>query len=123
MPLSVSVDHQRRFVHVRADGEFRLKDAEAFLDTLAVENAMSYRKLVDSRNAHARYVAADLVQLAARMKLYRHVDRRGAVAIVVSPEQADLIEQLLELGRPQRPGRTFLDYAEAERWLNQQPEA
>jgi hypothetical protein len=123
MPINVSIDHQRRFVYARAEGEVRLKDAEAFLDTLMVENALPYRKLIDSRDGEAKYVAADVVQLVARMKRYGLVDRRGAVAIAVNPKHRDLIEQFLELGRPQRPGRTFLDPAEAERWLEQQPES
>jgi hypothetical protein len=122
MPLSVSVDHQSRLVRVHAEGDVGLKDVEGFLDTLVVDNAMAYRKFIDSRNAEARYVAADLVQLAARLKLYGHVDRRGAVAMVVHPQHRDLLEQLLQLGRPQRPARTFSDPDTAALWLDEQPE-
>src|SRR5829696_8577494 len=84
MPLSFTIDHKRRFVHVRGDGQVGLKDVEAFFDALVVENALPYRKLVDSRNAVASYIDADLVQLAARIKLYAHIDRRGAVAVVAN---------------------------------------
>jgi hypothetical protein len=122
MSFSVRIDHPRRFVHVRPEGEVRASDAEAFLDALVVESAMPYRKLIDSRSGEARYIAADIERLTARMKLYDHVDRRGAAAIVVDPKQRDRVEQFLELGRPQRPGRTFLDPSEAECWLEQQPE-
>src|SRR3954471_11632628 len=103
MPVSVDVDHQRRLVQVHAEGEVGLADVETFLDTLIVESALPYRKFIDSRKARAKYIAADLVQLAARLKLYAHVDRRGAVAMVVDSEHRDLLEQLLQLGRPQRP--------------------
>jgi hypothetical protein len=123
MSVSIEVDHQRRMVRVHAAGEVGLKDVEAFLDTMIVEDAMAYRKYVDSRNARARYVAADLVQLAARLKLYGHFPRRGAIAIVAAREHADLLESFLALGRPQRPARTFFDPAEAQHWLEQQPEA
>ncbi len=122
MPVSVVVDHQHRLVRVHAEGEVGLKDVEGFLDALIVDNAMAYRKYIDSRNAIARYTAADVVQLAARLKVYGHVDRRGAVAMVVNPQHRDLLEQFLQLGRPQRPARTFLDPQTAELWLNEQPE-
>lgn len=122
MPVSVNVDHHRRLVQVYAEGEVGLKDVEAFLDTLIVESALPYRKFIDSRKAEAKYIAADVVQLEARLNLYAHVDRRGAVAMVVDSKHVDLLEQLLQLGRPQRPARAFLDAAEAEHWLGQQPE-
>jgi hypothetical protein len=123
MPVTVSVDHQHRFLHAHARGEVGLKDVEGFLDTLVIENAMSYRKFIDTRAAEARYTTPDVVQLAARLKLYGHLARRGAVAMVVAREHADLLEHFLALGRPQRPARTFFDADEAERWLRQQPEA
>ncbi|MCW5735955.1 MAG: hypothetical protein KIS73_17630 [Enhydrobacter sp.] len=123
MAVRIDIDHQRRLVEVRAEGEVGLKDVEAFLDTIIVENALSYRKLIDARNAEAKYIAADLVQLEARLTLYAHVDRRGAVAMVVDPKYVDLLDRLLQAGRPRRPGCTFLDATEAERWLVEQPEA
>lgn len=123
MPVTVSVDHKRRLLLARAAGEVGLKDVEGFLDTLVIEGTMAYRKFIDTRDAEARYTAPDVVQLAARLKLYGHLSRRGAVAIVVAPEHADLLEHFLALGRPQRPARTFFDPAEAERWLEQQPAA
>ncbi|CAN5284803.1 hypothetical protein BH10PSE6_BH10PSE6_38190 [soil metagenome] len=122
MPVSVNVDHHRRLVQVHAEGEVGLKDVEEFLDTLIVESALPYRKFIDSRKAEPKYIAADVVQLEARLNLYTHVDRRGAVAMVVDSKHVDLLEQLLQLGRPQRPARAFLDAAEAEHWLAQQPE-
>jgi hypothetical protein len=123
MPLSFTIDHDRRFVHVRADGDVGLKDVKAFLDALVIQNALPYRKLVDSRKGVARYISADIVQLTARMEIYAHINRRGPVAVVPNPEHRDIIEHFLGLGRPQRPGRCFLDYSEAEHWLLQQPEA
>lgn len=123
MPVHFTIDHDRRSMQVRADGDVGLKDVEAFLDSLVVESALPYRKFIDTRNATAVYVTADVVQLAARMKLYSHVDRRGAVAVVVNPQHRDLIEHFLELGRPQRPARCFLDPSEAATWLQQQRDA
>lgn len=99
-----------------------MKDIAGFLDTLILDNAMAYRKFIDSRDANSKYIAADLVQLAARLNIYRHVDRRGAVAMVVHPQHRDLLDQFLQLGRPQRPARTFLDPEVAARWLDEQPE-
>lgn len=122
MSVTTVVDHQCRQVRVHAEGEVGLTDIEGFLDALIVEDAMAYRKLIDTRSAIATYVAADLVQLVARLKIYGHLDRRGAVAMVVNPQHRDLLEQLLELGRSQRPARTFLDLETAVLWLDEQAE-
>jgi hypothetical protein len=122
MPVSITIDHAHRSLQVHANGEIGLRDVEAFLDRLALEGAMAYRKYVDSRNATAKYTAADVVQLTARLNLYSHVNRRGAIAVVVNPEHRDIMEQFLALGRPQRPGRAFLDGDQAATWLQQQPD-
>jgi hypothetical protein len=122
MPVSIAVDHQRRLVSVFAEQEVGLKDIEGFLDILFTDSAMAYRKFIDSRNARAVYTAADVTQLATRLNRYSLVDRRGAVAMVVHPEHRDVLERLLQLGRPQRPARTFLDPIAATLWLNEQPE-
>jgi hypothetical protein len=123
MPVTFAIDHERRFVHARAEGVVSTRDIDAFLDAVVVDNALPYRKLVDSRGAVGRYDAADMAVLAARVNTLRHIDRRGALALVISPQHAALTERFLALDRiGGRPARAFLDADEARRWLEEQPE-
>jgi len=123
MPVTFTIDHERRFVHARAEGLVALKDMEALLDAIVVENALPYRKLFDGRRAVGRYDGADIAVLAARINVHAHIDRRGALALVTRPQYAQLAERFLEFGRTGRPARSFLEEDEALRWLEAQPEA
>ena len=123
MPVTFAIDHERRLVHARAEGVVRVKDIEAFLDAVAVENALPYRKLFDGRGAIGRYDAADIAVLSARVNTLSHIDRRGALALVTSPRYAALADRFVVLVSSGRPARAFLDEDEARRWLEEQPEA
>jgi len=123
MPVTFTIDHDRRFAHARAEGVVGVKDVEAFLDAAVLENALPYRKLFDARQATFRYNGADVAVLAARVNLLAHIDRRGALALVTSARYAELAERFLTLGRGDRPARAFRDEDEAMRWLQEQPEA
>ena len=122
MPVTFTIDHDRRFVHARAEGEVGLKDIEAFLDAVVIENALPYRKLFDGRRSIGRYNDNDVMLLAARVSVYAHIDRRGALAILTGPQHLELAARFLNLGRSGRPARSFLDEDEARRWLEEQPE-
>ncbi len=123
MPVTFTIDHAKRFVHARAEGEVRLKDIEGFLDAVVVENALPYRKLFDGRRAIGKYIDNDVMLLAARVSVYAHIDRRGALAILTAPQYLELAACFLNLGRGDRPARSFLDEDEAINWLESQPEA
>jgi len=113
MPIRFSIDHARRLVLARAEGEIALKDIEAFTDAVMVENAMPYRKLFDGRGSHGKYDDHDLMQLGARISAYASVERRGALAIVPSEEYLDLARRFVNLGKSGRPAGVFLDPDEA----------
>src|SRR6476661_6071742 len=121
MPVTFTIDHAKRFVHARAEGEVRLKDIEGFLNAVVVENALPYRKLFDGRRAIGKYIDNDVMLLAARVSVYAHIDRRGALAILTAPQYLELAARFLNLGRGDRPARSFLDEDEAINWLESQP--
>jgi hypothetical protein len=123
MPVTFTIDHAKRFVHACADGEVGLKDIEAFLDAVVIENALPYRKLFDGRQAIGRYVDNDVMLLAARVSVYAQIERRGALAILTAPQHLELAARFLNLGKTGRPARSFLEEGEAVRWLETQPEA
>jgi hypothetical protein len=123
MPVTFTIDHQQRFVRARAEGAVGLKDMEAFLDALVIENALPYRKVFNARGAIGRYESTDVAVLAARVNRLAHIDRRGALALVTEPQHVELADRFLVLGRsPDRPIRAFLDEDEALRWLYEQAE-
>ncbi|CAN5135991.1 hypothetical protein BH10PSE6_BH10PSE6_56720 [soil metagenome] len=123
MPIRFTIDHARRFVHARAEGEISIKDIEDFSDAVLIENAMPYRKLFDGRDAYGKYDDNDMMMLGARVSAYAAVERRGALALVPSPEYYEMAERFINLGKSGRPARVFLDPDEAQRWLDVQPEA
>jgi hypothetical protein len=123
MPIRFSIDRAKRFVPARAEGEITLTDIEDFSDAVMVQNAMPYRKLFDGRGAFGKYDDHDMMMLAARVSAYAAVEKRGALAIVPSPEYFELATRFINLGKSDRPARAFLDPDEALRWLEAQPEA
>ena len=123
MPIRFTIDHAKRFVHARAEGEISIKDIEDFSDAVVVENAMPYRKLFDGRGAYGKYDDNDMMMLGARVSAYAAAERRGALALVPSPEYYEMAGRFINLGKSGRPARVFLDPDEAQRWLDAQPEA
>jgi hypothetical protein len=122
MPIRFTIDHVKRFVHARAEGEITLTDIEDFSDAVMVENAMPYRKLFDGRGAFGKYDDHDMMMLAARVSAYAAVEKRGALALVPAPEYFEMAARFINLGKSDRPARVFVEPDEALRWLEEQPE-
>lgn len=75
MPLTFKIDHQERFVSVKAEGRVVLKDVEDYFDALMVQNAMPYPKLLDLTGAELVASDDDMMMLGARVSAYAAVDR------------------------------------------------
>ena len=123
MPIRFTIDHAKRIVRARAEGEVTLSDIEDFSDAVMVGNAMPYRKLFDGRGAFGKYDDNDMMMLAARVSAYAAFEKRGALALVPSPEYFEMATRFINLGKSGRPACVFLDPDEALRWLEAQPEA
>jgi hypothetical protein len=125
MPIHVTIDHDKRYVEARAEGETGLEDVEKFLDAVVVQGALPYRKLFDGRLAIAKYNDNDIMMLGARMSAYAaNLEPRGPVAFIAASEAAsDLAKRFVNLSKSSRPTRVFLSEDEARNWLAEQPEA
>jgi hypothetical protein len=123
MPIRFTIDHEKRFVHACAEGEATLKDVEAFLDAVIIENALPYRKLFDGRTAIPIYVQDDMMLLGARASAYASLERRGPVAFLPNPRHAELAGRFINLGKSGRAARIFYEEDEARLWLEAQSEA
>jgi hypothetical protein len=122
VPVKFTIDHERRFVDARAEGEVGLKDIEALLDAIVIENALPYRKLFDGRKAVGRVRDNDVMLLASRLNVLAHIDRRGALALISAPQHLELAARFVSIAQSGRPVRAFLDEDEALGWLEAQPE-
>jgi hypothetical protein len=124
MPIHFTIDHDRRYVEARAEGETGLEDVEKFLDAVVLQGALPYRKLFDGRLAVAVYNDNDIMMLGARMSAYAsNLEPRGAVAFIAGSEAAsDLAKRFLNLSKSSRPGKVFLEEEPAREWLAAQPE-
>ena len=126
MAVNFTIDHEKRYVEARAEGETGLEDIEKFLDAVVLQGALRYRKLFDGRLAVAKYVdlSNDVMMLGARMSAYAsNLEPRGAVAIIAPNEEAsDLAKRFINLAMSKRPAKIFLSEDEAREWLAAQPE-
>ena len=124
MPVNFTIDHDKRHVEARAEGETRLEDIEKFLDAVVLQNALPYRKLFDGRLAIAVYDDNDIMMLGARMSAYAsNLAPRGAVALIAANEaSADIARRFINLSKSSRPAKVFLAEDEARTWLAAQPE-
>jgi len=122
MPVHFTIDHDKRHVEAKAEGETGLEDIEKFLDAVA----LPYRKLFDGRLAIPKYVDLnnDVMMLGARMSAYAsNLEPRGAVAIIAPNQEAsDLAKRFINLAASKRPAKIFLSEDEARKWLAAQPE-
>ncbi len=125
MPVRYTIDHGKRYVEARADGDTGLEDFEDFLDAIVVQGALAYRKLIDSRSAVGKLSDHDIMMLGARMSAYTSgLGRRGAIAfIVATPAPSSIPMRVINLAPADRPARVFLSEDEARKWLAEQPEA
>ncbi len=116
MPISATIDHDKRFVTVQASGHIVLQDVFDYFDRLVTEGAMPYAKLVDARAAEPALSDDDVLMIKARISAYAVYDPRGPIAVVVSEETRDLVRRLLNIDAA-RPAMLFTSSLAARRWL------
>ncbi len=123
MPIHFTIDHKARYVEAKFDGHLVLKDLEDFTDAVVGQGGLPYRKLIDSRTAYGTYTDADVMAMGARLAAYATLGKRGALALVPSPDVSlELIDRLLNLGKDGRPAKAFVSIDAARKWLAAQSE-
>ena len=124
MPLTFKIDHDKRFVHVTAEGRVVLKDVEDYFDVLMVQDAMPYPKLLDCTRAQFEATDADMMVLGARVSAYAAVDPRGPICLVaVTGEAIDMLRRFTNLGGAERAARIVATVDEGRQWLAEQVKA
>ena len=118
MPVDYSIDHEKKLVTARAHGLVTLKEILDYFDAVTVQEAASYPKLFDAREAVPQLSDDDVMVLGARVSAYAEFDPRGAVAAVATTAEASAaLQRLMNLGNADRPMRLFTTVEEARNWL------
>ena len=118
MPIQFEIDHTKRFVGVKAYGVVVLHEILDYFDALVIQDAMSYAKLFDARDAEPSLSDADVMELGARVSAYAAFDPRGPIAAVaVTKKAGDILQRFMNLGSAPRPMRLFGSVEEARKWL------
>ena len=118
MPVEFQIDHENRFVNVRAHGVVVLQEILDYFDALVVDNAMAYPKLFDAREADPQLSNDDVMVLGARVSAYAAFDPRGPIAAVATrPVASEILQRFMNLGGAERPIRLFATVEEAMAWL------
>ena len=118
MPVEYEIDHAKRFVRVKAHGVVVLQEILDYFDAVTVQNAASYPKLFDAREAEPQLNDDDVMVLGARVSAYAAFDPRGPVAAVATSEKtSEVVRRFMNLGGADRPMRLFATVEDAMAWL------
>jgi hypothetical protein len=118
LPVDFQIDHNKRFVDVRAHGVVVLQEILDYFDALVVQDAMAYPKLFDAREADPQLSDGDVMVLGARVSAYSAHDPRGPIAAVATGKRAsEILQRFMNLGGAQRPMRLFSSIDDARAWL------
>jgi len=118
MPITLTIDHERRFVDVLGSGTIGIQDIIDYFDALVTQEAMGYPKLVDARQATFEISDDDMMLLGARVSAYAYLEPRGPIAMVVAGPQAEnFARRFANLGGAKRAFRLFKSIDRARQWL------
>lgn len=121
MPLYWAFDSNLRTVDVAAEGDVTLADALAFFDATETAATLAYKQLIDGSRGRAAMTAEELMTIVARIRSQHDMSAMGALAVVVTREQAHQFARLLGAAAvADRPLKVFDDLRSARRWLDAQ---
>ena len=121
MSLNWTIDATQHTVDIVAEGDVTVAEAMAFFDDMERQEALSYNKLLDGVRGHADMTNEELMAVAARVRALHSLSVMGALAIVVTAEQAQRIARVLGAAAvADRPIKVFDEVRPARRWRDAQ---
>src|SRR5579871_5615353 len=103
LPVECRVDHDLRFVTITGRGDVVLEDILDCMDAVVSQDAMGYRKLIDTREAAHYFSGDDIMTMGARAQAYAFYDPRGPIAIVAtSLESIEYMRRFMNLAAGDR---------------------
>jgi len=122
VPITWTIDHDRRTLNAVCQGDVTLLDLEEYLDAVVVAGSMPYRKLFDGTRGDSTMTDEEMMLLGARIRAYHTAGAMGPLAIVVVTEHTHGLARLFgALAAADRPIKIFRDLRSAQRWLEAQP--
>lgn len=107
-------------VTVEIEGDISLAEAEEYLDTLVVADAMPYAKLLDCTDMETHVSDDEMMQLGARMRAYAGEMKGGPLVFVVTkPDLHDYVLRYINLAAADRPVSIVKTVDQARTWLAQ----
>jgi hypothetical protein len=121
LPLRWQIDHQKKFVHIVAEGPVTIEQMEEHFDAIAVADAMGYAKLFDATRAEPLYTDEDVMRMGARLSAYTANLPSGPLAVVGHSEEVLVtFRRFVNISPSTRPAQIFTSEAAARAWLKSQ---
>jgi len=121
LPLRWQIDHQKKFVHIVAEGPVTIEQMEEHFDAIAVADAMGYAKLFDATRAEPLYTDEDVMRMGARLSAYTVNLPSGPLAVVGQREEVLItFRRFVNISPSKRPAQIFTSEAAARAWLKSQ---
>jgi len=124
MPLTWTISHPNRLVTAVGKDQVSLLDMQAYLDGVAVADAMGYAKIFDLSDGALAMSDQEMMALGARIRAYAATGHMGPLAVVAASTEAyDQARTYTALAAANRPLQIFRDLASARKWLEAQTAA
>ena len=118
MPISHSIDHERRYMLATATGPIALEEVRSHLLDERFEGGLGYPELIDARAAEPNWSSAQAREIVELLTALGRESALGPTAVVISSDLAfgmmRMLEILLEDVCIVKP---FRDRDAAEKWL------
>jgi hypothetical protein len=117
MPLYWTIDSRQKLVTVTCAGDVTRADLVDYLNAVEGAGALTYCKIFDGTAFQTSMTSIEMLEIGALFRSY-HAQPVGPLAIVLSPDKADLFARVLGiLAAADRPMRVFTRLAPARRWI------
>ena len=120
MPVTWSIDHDKKFVTAVAHGTLTALDVRNYLHQVAAVGGMPYRKLFDTSVADSQLTLNDLQALGGSIREFalQGLGPIGPLAIVAPAGDSRMqAAWFADAAASPRPIRIFAQREEAARWL------
>ena len=122
MPLTWTIDHDRKLMTAVAVGDITRTEFDAYLDAIDQADAHGYRKLFDGGRGGTSMDRGEILALGVRMRASHATGPMGALAVVVPGEVEEPFGRVLGmLASAERPMRVFGETAAARKWIDGLP--
>ena len=120
MTMTLTADHARRLLFVRAEGPITLHEISAHLEEEHLVGGLPYRELIDARGYRPAFTSDDVRSIVDILRRLGQTSRLGPTAIIVDSDVGYGMIRMLEiLVEDVCAVRPFRRQEEAEKWLDE----